>query len=157
MNTQNNSQVTAEIRDVLKLQVNDRVPDAIPVFEVNPKLINKIKIIDTQVTSSSASTLLAANPDVDIYIHSIALTTAKDASATSTSYGVTVVIDGATKYLLRLPGVASTAAVTSNALSFPVPIKIDRNTPISWAATNSTAYHTTGVNITYHIEYNSNA
>jgi hypothetical protein len=160
MNTQNNREVTNEIRDVLKLQVNDKLPDAIPTFEVNPK-ITKIGQVATTVKSSTGSqTILTTPANQDLYLTSATLNIVKDVTCDNPTgqTGIGLYINGLATLICYVPLLTTTAQTGSVQVNFAHPLKVDRNTIINITST----VYTVGLmvktaTISYYIDEASNA
>jgi hypothetical protein len=136
-----NSDLIKELRDVGKIQIStDKIPNEIadkvvPVINVNPKQSRVINaILSSAVTASGvAQTLLAAQPNRDFFITSASISIVKDAACTPGRefYHIICTIDGATKNILTIPYYSAVASESHKTISFPIPIKIDRNTAIT--------------------------
>ena len=143
MATITNSEVIQEIRDSAKIQAGmESIPNqlenkVIPVMEVNPKLLRRINIVKTATANAATSATIYTTPtDQDFYLVSLTLSMIKDSSATSVESSITAIIDGATIKVASIVGITLTAQNDSISLTFPFPMKIDKNTSIY--VTNST-------------------
>lgn len=114
------------------LPVNNSIQ---PVYEVKKKICNIVR--SSTATNSTSSTIYTTPSDKDFYLSSYVLTVIKDATATSISTRISVIIDGATQVLSRIDGITLTAQAHTITLGLPIPIRIDRSTNI--VVTNTTA------------------
>jgi len=99
-------------------------------------------IIKRGLEDNTASTTIYTTPaDKDFYIVGLSLNYSKDITATSTSFGINAVIEGASTPILNLRGSTLTVQNEATSISLPNAIKVDRNTAITLTATNATANH----------------
>ncbi len=127
-----NSQLQKEISDAFKIDERiEKIPSAIPVCEVNPKVVkNGFAYVGT--ATNATSSIIVTTPTTGVfYITGLALTIIKDATATSTVTNISGIIDGQTKILISLPSITLTAQSISISISLIHPIKIDSGTNIS--------------------------
>ncbi len=155
-----NSAVSQEIRDVLKLQgainpiprnVDDRI---IPVIDINPKHAQKIEIIKS---ASGGTALSYTTPaDMDFYLTNAALGYAKAAADTGTFMRIRAYVNGAQLNILGLVGITGTAENKETEEYYgQIGIKIDRNTVID--SSESGTFTTGWKSIKGFIDYQSKA
>lgn len=157
------SSLSAEIRDVLKLQVGAvgmKIPDVVPVIDVNPKHARVCNIVkaNSRITTGS-STVYTTPATQDFFLSTATLSMVKDAACDQATgiIGFTAVIDGATVQLLQFPVITLTAQQYNQTIEFPIPIKIDRNTGITSTGTYAAGVMARSFQITGYIVDNSNA
>lgn len=126
-----------QLRDgVLPTQLAEKI---VPVMEVNPKLLRRPNIIiNTSKSVTGASTVYTTqNAAKDFYLTNLSVRYQKDATCDAATGYLTLscVIDGATTYLAGLPVITALAQTGSCDLNFPFPIKIDRNSALSFTGT----------------------
>jgi len=134
-----NSNLTKELIDVAKLQTSrDIVPNQIaekvvPVIDVNPKHSRVINVVRSAAAVNALATNIYTTPatNQDFYLTSLCLSTIKDATATAVTVLIDLTIDGAVRNVMVIGCLTLTAQSGNMALSFPIPIKIDRNTTIN--------------------------
>lgn len=120
--------------DDARLQSSQGVPTNLnnsvqPVFEINPRLTRYADIVKYALLSNATAANMYANTptDKDFLITGAQLTWIRDATATTTQISINIPIGGAAVNLLTVPGITLTAGQGSISLSFPTPIKVDRN------------------------------
>jgi len=143
MGTIYNSDLQKEAKEAFRIQQNiDVIPSKfdekiIPVCEVNPKLLRRIKVVKNTATSNATTSTIYTTPvNQDFFISGLMLGVIKDGTSTSIVSTITTTIDGATTILAAIPSITLTAQSEMISISFPFPIKIDRNVTIT--CTNST-------------------
>lgn len=144
-----------QLRDVIPSQLADKV---VPTMETNPKLLRRCNISKTtDAVNATSGTIYTTPSDKDFFLVSCCLGVIKDATSTSTGSNITVVIDGVSSPIARIPGITLTAQSKVVSCTFPAPIKIDRGTNITvTASTNVANIRATGV-ITGYLVENINA
>lgn len=139
-----NSELLKGMQDSAKLQtIRDRIPDQladkiVPVMEVNPKLLRVCNIVRGANKATTASATLYTTPtDKDFYLTGIALSYTKNVTCDTATgaLNVTVYIDGALQTLFSLAKLTLTAEEKTGSITFPIPVKLDRNTPITYGTT----------------------
>jgi len=134
-----NSDLFKELRDGGKLQqLNDVMPSqladkVVPVMEVNPKFFRRVNIIRTQSTAITGTNAIYTTPSgsQDFYIIGAQLSAQSDATADNTLISISTTVEGVSAVILRLAKLTTTAHTDDIAITFPNPIKIDRNTAIN--------------------------
>jgi len=155
-----NTQVTSEIRDAFKINSGvQAIPNPIPVVEVGLKLTKTALCVSANSTDSTAQTLLPANANADIYIIGATMSVSKDVTSTSTLSNIVITDEyGATKNLLAISTLSLTVANALNAsISLNHPIKIKRNTAVTYGGTTSVSTIRHAVSLYYYIDELSNA
>jgi len=100
----------------------------VPVVIVEP---TENIVRQASANNTTAGTIFTTPTTRDFYITSATISFIKDATNTSLTTSITVVIDGATQNLLILPQFATTAGQGSVSCSYLKGIKIDRGTTIN--------------------------
>ena len=128
-----------ELRDVAKIQVgSDIIPNVmsnqvVPVIDVNPKharIINylKAKPMVSNFTSSTIDTTPSGN--IDIYLVSATLSAKFHTGGTATYVSLRIFVDTLSIDILSCCNFAGDGTTGSQTITFPIPIKIDRNSTI---------------------------
>jgi len=137
-NDTQNKAISNNIIDTLKLNpITDNIPRAViptiqPVFEVNPKVCNVVRHSNLAVTGSG--TIFTTPSDRDFYLNSASLGMIKDATcdvASNSESSLTVTTEGTARRLLQMPLLTLTAQSENATISYPIPLKLDRNTTIT--------------------------
>jgi hypothetical protein len=159
-----NSDVTKGLQKNAGIQQNiDKTPNElaekiVPTIETNPELLRRCNIIRTASATNSTSAIIYTTPkNQDFYIVAANLSHTRDAVATSVASSINAVINGATQTILQICNVATTAGEQSLALSFPFPIKVDRDTNITVTNGAAVAYIKTVGTIIGYLDEKSNA
>jgi hypothetical protein len=139
-----NSDLSKEIIDGAKLQTSrDLMPtelgkEVIAVMEVNPRLTKPARICKSAVlTNATSATLYTTPTNQDLYITSCSIGFTKDATATTTELSIKCFIDGANPRILATGLITLTAQTGNLSIPFPHPIKVDRNTAVTIAASTN--------------------
>ena len=145
----NNTNTIKRILDDAKIQTSvDDVPQelgktVVPVLISNPKgLITASKSL-TRTATQTIGTIFTTRDDVDTYIHGALLSLQRDAVSTATDVTISCIVDGATVTLAMIELEPLTADSKHLAVSFPVPIKVDRGTAVRGGPDASAAVMTT--------------
>jgi len=119
--------------------LSDEVAGPVATIELKPA----VRLIASTVASTSSSTNNAQTTpaDKDTYITGVALSFVKDVTcdAADGSLRAMVVVGGVTRNLLSFGILTLTAQSGSNSISFPYPIKVDRNSSLGLAQSTFTA------------------
>lgn len=99
-----------------------------PTVEIRP-----ISLIcrNANSTVTGNTVILTTQSDKDFYITSISLGYEKDVACDGVVASVTATIQGVIRTLLELRGITLTASRDSISISYPYPVKIDRNVSIN--------------------------
>jgi len=154
-----NTQVINEIRDALKLTTNERLPNPIPVIEVNPKLVKTDNYIYKVYTSSGSTTIYTCPTNQDTYLKEVVFSLIKNAACDGATGSVSflVVVNGAT-LPFYIPTITLTAQETSIKYRFPNGLKLDRGSIMSLSNNTFTAgIMVRSVGITYSTDEYGNA
>lgn len=90
--------------------------------------------------AQGTSGLIYTTPvDRDFYLSALTLSMIKDATSTATTFGISVVVGGATLNVVTISGITLTADAKNTSVSFLIPIKIDRNTAINVVSSTAVA------------------
>ena len=138
MGTQNNSDLSNELRDVLKInQLVDGIPQnfqdiVIPVVDVNPKHSRRCDICRcVTATNFTSVNLLTIDPNKEFFLTNATLSYIKDVTSVATVIQISAVIEGVVSQILRLPSLTLTAGTGQIGMSFPIPVRIDRGTTMT--------------------------
>lgn len=141
----NNSALSNELRDVLKLQAGrDQFPQLaenkiVPVIDVNPKHARVAGVVVSQVKSTTGTqTMMTTATNKDFYITGATFSFIKDATCDIASGSISLYtqIDGAGGLaFITFPVLTTTAQSGYLSLSFTTPIKVDRGVAISFNGT----------------------
>jgi len=141
-----NSDLTKELTEGAKIQVSrDRVPNqladkVVPVMEVNPKLLRRVKIVkNVQAANATSATVFTTPTDRDFYLTGYCLSVIKDATSTSTGTSLRSTIDGAAVRIAEIIGLSLTVQNQTITGSCTPPIKIDRGVTITVNNTTNVA------------------
>ncbi len=80
--------------------------------------------------NATSGTIFTTPTDRDFYLVAAMLSMIKDVTSTSADTTLGVPVDGVTQAILRIPGISLTPQNDVIAISFPYPIKVDRNAQI---------------------------
>jgi hypothetical protein len=132
-----NNQTLREIQRAGGIQQNiDAIPmklgdTVIPVIECNPKLLQPVKIVRSNVaTNATVATVYTTPTDQDFYLTSLSMSVIKDVTSTAIISYTSVIIDGMSNRLMRIYGLQLTPQSSNMAVSFVPPIKLDRGSVI---------------------------
>ena len=166
MITNYNSVLTQEIRDVLKLQGGrDRMPQLVeekimPVIDVNPKHAKVATVLVTlsKTTTSSNTTLLAANTGKDVYITAINYSCSQDVVCDNVLMTLTGTFNGAASTpIYRRNKNTTTAESFFDRIEFNPALKIDRGTAILYTAAFTAGALSATISIFGYYDENINA
>jgi len=120
------------VTDFLPKQV---VPSIQPTIEVNRQVCNIVRH-GVQTTTGSI-TVFTTPSGTDFYLNSVYASFNKDATCDSATgvYTLSTTIEGTARRLLDFPIFTTTAQSNELTLSFPIPLKIDRNVAIAFSGT----------------------
>ena len=113
------------------------------VYPVNLKYATLVK--STSINATGSQNVYTTPTTKDFYVTHLTISFTKNAACDCTNFGIYAQVLGASQYLIRC-GVQTTTANDSinQTVSFPYPIKIDRNSSIviaaSWGAGAATLY-----------------
>ena len=94
----------------------------------------------TATNTAAAQTIYTTPSDKDFYLVAAMLSVAKDATSTSQRTVINATVDGVSKFILVIEGIATTAQFDSISQNWPIPIKVDRGTIISLQNTGGVSY-----------------
>jgi len=140
-NETQNREIVAFIQDKLKMNpATDVLPKHIvptiqPVIEGNRQVCNVARH-GVQTTTGSI-TVFTTPSDRDFYLNSVYAAFNKDATCDSATgvYTLSSTFDGTTRRLLDFPIFTTTAQSNEMTISFPIPLKVDRNVAIAFSGT----------------------
>lgn len=161
----NNSALSLEIRDVLKLQNGrDQFPQLVenkivPVIDVNHKhaRIARLLAATTRSTTASAVSLMAAKPNQDVYITAIEFANSQDATSDNVVMFINGTINGASVSLYRRNKQTTTAGSFLDMIRFQPEVKLDRNTALTFTLAFTAGASDTSIEVWGYTEDNPNA
>lgn len=140
MTTHYNTTIAEDAARILNTKNSDTLPSTLNVLTPVIPITRYCDIVkSTAVTNATTGTVYTTPSDKDFYLTAIHLAIYKDATATSTDTSIRAFIQGLNTGILRVPGLTLTAQSEAMTLSFPTPIKIDRNTAITIDNTTNVA------------------
>jgi len=131
----NRSSVLLNTQDILLLQSGNQAPpieannSIQPVVEVGPTFSNIVK--RSVNTNTGTSTIYTTPADKDFYMTGFSHSVTKNATSDNTLCLLNVIIGGATLAISALQFQTLTAASDHIEMTFPYPLKIDRNSIIA--------------------------
>jgi hypothetical protein len=140
-----NTTLLQDLQSIAKLRAGDigkfkLSKTIVPVLETNSILSKPCNIVrHASQDNGTSSTIYTTPSDMDFYLVAASVSVAKDGTSPSTATKITIVTEGASRDLLVIRGLASTVEHESLSISFPNPIKIDRNTVINVTNGSGTA------------------
>jgi len=124
----NNAKIASSV-DPIPSELSEKV---VPVMEVNPRLLKTTNIVRHAIsTSSGSSTIYTTEENKDFYLTGAVYSYHVNATADATIGQIIATIDGVARRILGFAKITTTAVVNTVTISFPFPIKIDRNTTIT--------------------------
>jgi len=151
MATITRSSVLLWFQNLLGLQAgNDKIPTELndkimPVVDITPKITTIVRAADNAVTGGIVA--YTTPSDKDFFLTYLHFGYTKDVAATSGAIYVRFYTDGAIRYI-TLTAQSTTAETRFSDITFPYPIKIDKNTAIdmigAFGAGAMTKYMTIG-------------
>lgn len=146
-----NVEVRNRLAELTKVSPSSMLPNSLsnsiqPTLDLKPFSSNIVKQGVIISAGSTTTTLYTTSTTKDFYITGACLSVIKDVTNPSVAEWIQCYIGGALIPIIYISSLALTAQSESNTISFPYPIKVDRNTVIELKATNTTASITlTGV------------
>lgn len=99
----------------------------VPTYPVNFRpIVRSVSVTNT----NSALAIYTGTPTEDFYLQSVQLSIQSDVTADDTSAVINITQDGATLPVAVIAKLATSAQTREIAVSFPTPIKCDRNTNV---------------------------
>lgn len=135
-NDQQNKRISNFIVDELRLNpISDNIPKTVipsiqPTFEVNRKFCNIARSLGSSTTGNK--TIFTTPSDKDFYLTSAQFAYVKDVTCdvATGAISLSATIEGTAQPVISLVLTTLTAERDNQIISFPVPLKIDRNTTI---------------------------
>ena len=109
--------------DPLSSEISDQIIANVPIVRV-------CNIVKHQSGSATTTSIYGTPADKDFYITACMLSVSKDVTATSNSTWIQATLDGVAIKLALIAGITLTPQSEVVSISFPNPIKVDRNTGI---------------------------
>jgi len=145
MATINNSDLFKELKEGARIQqLSDVVPNQlgnqiIPVMEVNPKLMRRINVL-ARISAFGTATVYTTPANQDFYLVGVCIQAANSTASQASTATVTITPFGAAATIfnslyLRTSVILDVASGVSNMI-LPIPIKLERNTNVAYAASN---------------------
>lgn len=161
----NNSTLSQELRDVLKIQGGyDSIPaltesKIVPVVDVNPKhsRVARLLAATTRSTTASAVSLMAAKPNQDVFITAIEFANSQDATSDNVVMFINGTINGASVSLYRRNKQTTTAGSFLDMVRFQPEVKLDRNTALTFTLAFTAGASDTSIEVWGYTEDNVNA
>jgi hypothetical protein len=128
-----NSQVTREIVEALKLDINvQAIPSPIPVIEVGVKQVKRGMNRSQSLANATSGTIFTTPVDQDFYITGANLTFVRDATATSALFNISYTDEGGqSQNILTFAGVTLNLGYGATQTPPMHPIKVARGTNIN--------------------------
>ena len=140
MATINNTDTIKRILDDGGIQTaHDDVPTklaekVVPVLISNPqRIVNVLREFHRNTTTAASSIYNTPATGKTFYLTGIMFTNEQDATSDNILLEITAVIDGLKESLIRFDTITTTASSKVVAREFSVPIKLDKNSTISFA------------------------
>jgi len=128
----NNPYLSITANRLFKAMTGDEVNSELAPITPTVELTRVITLSKTGFASNATSGNVYAVPaDQDFYMTALTLSVIKDATATSTESAVWASVDGQFVRIATIATLTLTAQNASIALSFPLPLKVDRNSTIT--------------------------
>jgi hypothetical protein len=128
-----NSQIQQEISNAFKIDERvEKIPSAIPVVDVSLKHSKSINVIESGIGTATSTTIYTTPTSQFFYLKGFLLNHLRDGANPGTTYGLSFVVNGATK-TINFP-VRTALALTNpiiQSLELENPIKIDKGTTIN--------------------------
>lgn len=118
-------------RDVMPNRLGDIV---VPTFDYSNARFCEI-VRGANRATTGATTIFTTPSDRDFFLSSANLAVQADISADSTGNVLQVTVGGVVRDIIRLNKISLTVTTESLSTSYPIPLKIDRNTGITIAHT----------------------
>jgi hypothetical protein len=142
MVTNNNSNLTKELIEGGRLQITEGVPRLLaqniqPVLEVNPKLLSRTKVLGLTIarnTSASGINIFVGTGKQAI-ITGIIFACVQDVTSDNVVSYINITIDGNTNTIVLNRKATTTADKVYVTIQFPIPIKIDLGSNVTFTHT----------------------
>lgn len=139
-NQTQNTSIKNNLIDELKLNpVVDNIPSVVnptiqPVFEVKKKISSVLG--NTAKSTTGSTTLHTTSSTLDTYVTGLTfgLTINATNDIATGRVSITGVINGTTVHIASIPVLTLTAQNTVYSMSFPIPLKLDRNSAVTLGA-----------------------
>jgi len=134
-------QEAAGLQFAMDMEEKDIQKLIVPTIEINPKLLRFCNIVRNATASNATTATIFTTPaNQDFYLIAAQMSMIKDASATSLASSIDLTPEGAQlASIMVIRGISLTAQNDSLTISFPVPLKLERNTTITINNTTATA------------------
>jgi hypothetical protein len=147
-----NPDLSKELQDAGRFQLNQGIlptelaDKIIPVIEINPKLLRRCTYIQTNGGSAGSVTIATTPIDRDVYITAAWISVSKLVTDSNTHSQLKVTPKGgASTTIVGIAGTTLNAETGSIAISFPVPIILERGTVIQLAKVSANGTAIAGV------------
>lgn len=132
MTTHYNTTIAEDAARILNTKSSDTLPSTMNILTPVIPITRYCNIVRRQEAINVLTATIYTTPtDKDFYLTAATLSFIKDATSTSLSSTIRVVIEGITWQILSLAQLTLTAQSGNQSISFPFPIKIDRGTNIT--------------------------
>lgn len=136
----NSATVAGNVRRILNTKTDTGFDSEMNVLTPVVVMQDNCTIVRQQVATNATSAVIYTTPtDQDFYLTAATIAWVKDATATALYTRIGTTIGGGNVQLIPLTGLTLTATNGSSAVSFPVPIKIDRGVTINLEVSTNTA------------------
>lgn len=136
-----NSNLVRRWKDIFAFYgYSPNVPEVMSTVQINDAIAYATTIVrDGQASDATSATIYTTEnaKDKDFYVSAVQLNVTGDVTSTATLSSVTATIDGTARRIFSFFYTGGTNRSIQNSISFPFPIKIDKNTAIT--VTNNTA------------------
>ena len=154
MVTNTSTDVATALKKAIKLQETEGIPTTVgnsfaPTIEVNPAIVKPADIVKhVNIINDINEVIFTTSKVRETFINSAYLSYAKVATHTGTYMTLTGVINGETVNLLALAFNTTTLERDSTALSYPHPIKLDKDSEVKIVGDGATGAIRTCAGIT---------
>jgi hypothetical protein len=126
-----NPTITQDVLRIFNLKSGDPLSSEIAdQIIANVPIVRQCNIIKHATGSATTTSIYGTPVDKDFYITACVLSVCKDVTATSNSTWIQATLEGLPIKLALIAGIALTPQSEVISVSFPNPIKVDRNTGI---------------------------
>lgn len=127
-----NSQQVKETVEALKIDLHtEKIPNAIPTVETNPKIVKNIYCTNKIAINATSESIKVCSATNDTYIVGAFISVNKDVTSTSIYEDIVATIDGVTTSILKIASISLTPEIQSAYAYFSHPIKVDRGGTIA--------------------------
>lgn len=126
-----NPTLSEDMQRIFNIKSGENTDQVADFIQPTKEVMRYCNIVRSVLGSGSASTTIYTTPTgKDFYLVGFMHNWIKDVAATAANSYINVTIEGVTQKISYLAGITLTVQNIGTALTFPVPIKIDRGTTI---------------------------